>query len=337
MVDEVPGVSSPSGPGQPGTAGVSSPASSAPLALSTPGGRWLIVAAALGSGVAFLDGSVVNVALPAIGRELGGGFSVLQLQQSLGYTATAAGLSFLPFTVIMLLLSSRVGAVAQRIGPRWPMTIGPLVAGGGLALLVRAVPGASYLSGVLPGIAVFGLGMALTVAPLTSAVMASVDEQHVGTASGVNNAVSRIASLLAVAVLPLAVGLDNTGTGPPRTRIRSRDAHLRRAVRPRRHHRPSHHQAANTSSAPHPARPHPAMPAGLHPHTTTHQPTPSALTPSKIVHPAPDGNPQTAQTSTSPKHTDALANCRGDPGIANRIPMILSPSRRYVQRSAHFL
>jgi EmrB/QacA subfamily drug resistance transporter len=138
----------------------------------------------------------------------------LQLQQSMGYTALAAGLAFLPFTVIMLLLSSRIGALAQRVGPRWPMTIGPLVAGAGLALLVRAVPGASYLSGVLPGIAVFGLGMAITVAPLTSAVLASVGEEHVGAASGANNAISRIASLLAVAVLPLAVGLDKSGTGP---------------------------------------------------------------------------------------------------------------------------
>jgi hypothetical protein len=138
----------------------------------------------------------------------------LQLQQSMGYTALAAGLAFLPFTVIMLLLSSRIGALAQRVGPRWPMTIGPLVAGAGLALLVRAVPGASYLSGVLPGIAVFGLGMAITVAPLTSAVLASVEEEHVGAASGANNAISRIASLLAVAVLPLAVGLGNSGTGP---------------------------------------------------------------------------------------------------------------------------
>jgi hypothetical protein len=77
-VDEVLAVSSSSRPGQPGTSGVSSPASPVPLALSTSGGRWLIVAAALGSGVAFLDGSVINVALPAIGRELGGGFSVLQ-------------------------------------------------------------------------------------------------------------------------------------------------------------------------------------------------------------------------------------------------------------------
>jgi hypothetical protein len=103
-----------------------------------------------------------NLVTLAVYTGLGGALFLLalQLQQSLGFTATAAGLSFLPFTVIMLLLSSRIGALAQCIGPRWPMTIGPLVAGGGLALLVRAVPGASYLSGVLPGIAVFGLGMA---------------------------------------------------------------------------------------------------------------------------------------------------------------------------------
>ena len=153
-----------------------------------------------------------NLVTLAVYTALGGALFLLslQLQQSLGYTARAAGLAFLPFTVIMLLLSSRMGALAQRVGPRWLMTIGPLVAGAGLALLVRAEPGASYLSGVLPGIAVFGLGMTLTVAPLTSAVLASVEEQHVGAASGVNNAVSRIASLLAVAVLPLAAGIDNS-------------------------------------------------------------------------------------------------------------------------------
>jgi EmrB/QacA subfamily drug resistance transporter len=156
-----------------------------------------------------------NLVTVAVYTGLGGALFLLslQLQQSMGYTATAAGLAFLPFTVIMLLLSSRIGALAQQVGARWPMTIGPLVAGAGLALLIRAVPGISYLSGVLPGIVVFGLGMALTVAPLTSTVLASVEEEHVGAASGVNNAVSRIASLLAVAVLPLAAGLDNSGTG----------------------------------------------------------------------------------------------------------------------------
>lgn len=94
------------------------------------------------------------------------------------------------------------------------MTVGPILAGAGLVLLVRVVPGASYLLGVLPGLIVFGLGMALTVAPLTSTVLASVTEEHVGAASGANNAISRVASLLAVAVLPLAVGLDGSGGGP---------------------------------------------------------------------------------------------------------------------------
>lgn len=157
-----------------------------------------------------------NLVTLAVYTALGGALFLLalQLQQTLGYSAQAAGLSFLPFTVIMLLLSSRIGALGQRIGPRWLMTIGPLVAGTGLALLARAVPGASYLGGVLPGIAVFGLGMAITVAPLTSTVLASVEEEHVGAASGANNAISRIASLLAVAVLPLAAGLDNSGTAP---------------------------------------------------------------------------------------------------------------------------
>ncbi|MBV9143122.1 MAG: MFS transporter [Pseudonocardiales bacterium] len=155
-----------------------------------------------------------NLVTLAVYTALGGTLFLLalQLQQSLGYSALAAGLAFLPFTMIMLLLSSRIGALAQRVGPRWPMTIGPLVAGAGHALLIRAVPGVSYLRGVLPGVAVLGLGMAITVAPLTSTVLASVQEKHVGAASGANNAVSRIASLLAVAVLPLAVGLNHSGT-----------------------------------------------------------------------------------------------------------------------------
>ncbi len=157
-----------------------------------------------------------NLVTLAVYTGLGGALFLLalQLQVSLGYSALAAGLSFLPFTVIMLLLSGRIGALAQRIGPRLPMTVGPIMAGVGLVLLVRVVPGASYALGVLPGLIVFGLGMALTVAPLTSTVLASVTEEHVGAASGANNAISRVASLLAVAVLPLAVGLDGTGGGP---------------------------------------------------------------------------------------------------------------------------
>lgn len=94
------------------------------------------------------------------------------------------------------------------------MTIGPFFAAAGFALLTRAVPGSTYLTGVLPGVITFGFGLAITVSPLTAAVLAAVDERYVGVASGANNALSRLATLLAVAVLPLAAGLDAAGTGP---------------------------------------------------------------------------------------------------------------------------
>ncbi|MEU6265003.1 MFS transporter [Saccharopolyspora shandongensis] len=139
----------------------------------------------------------------------------LQLQQSMGYTALAAGIATLPITIIMLLVSGRVGALAQRTGPRLPMSIGPVVCGVGLALLTWAVPGSTYVSGVLPGVLVFGVGLSITVAPLTSAVLASVSPDNAGVASGVNNAVSRLAGLLAVAVLPVIAGLSHTGAGEP--------------------------------------------------------------------------------------------------------------------------
>ena len=131
----------------------------------------------------------------------------LQLQTSLGYSALEAGAAMLPITVIMLLLSPRMGAVGERIGPRLPMTVGPLVAGGGLALMARVDPGVSYAGTVLPAVVVFGLGLSLTVAPLTSTVLASVPESEAGVASGTNNAVARIAGLLAVATLPVAAGI----------------------------------------------------------------------------------------------------------------------------------
>ncbi|MEQ7123521.1 MFS transporter [Actinopolymorpha sp. B11F2] len=138
----------------------------------------------------------------------------LQLQQSLGYTALAAGVATLPITVLMLLLSSRMGALAQRVGPRVPMTLGPIVAGAGLALMARIVPGSSYWTHALPAIVVFGLGLAITVAPLTSTVLASVSGERAGAASGVNNAVARTAGLLAVAVLPPVAGV-SAGTDSP--------------------------------------------------------------------------------------------------------------------------
>jgi EmrB/QacA subfamily drug resistance transporter len=157
-----------------------------------------------------------NLVTLAVYTALGGALFLLSLllQQSMGYSALAGGLAFVPFTAIMLLLSSRIGALTQKIGPRVLMTIGPLITATGLVLLVRAVPGAGYVTGVLPGIAVFGLGMAVTVAPLTATVLAAVPDDNVGAASGANNAISRVAGLLAVAVLPLAVGLDSAGTGP---------------------------------------------------------------------------------------------------------------------------
>lgn len=156
-----------------------------------------------------------NVTTLTVYAALGGALFLLalQLQLSMGYSALGAGLATLPTTVIMLLLSGRMGGLAARTGPRLPMTVGPLVAGAGLALLSLARPGATYLGGVFPGVVVFGFGLAITVAPLTSAVLAAVDEQHVGAASGANNAISRLAGLLAVAVLPLAAGLDTTSGG----------------------------------------------------------------------------------------------------------------------------
>jgi hypothetical protein len=95
------------------------------------------------------------------------------------------------------------------------MTAGPLVAGVGLLLLSRVAPGTSYPTGIFPAVVVFGLGLALTVAPLTAAVMAAVEERHLGVGSGVNNAVARVATLVAVALLPLAAGLSGIDPGEP--------------------------------------------------------------------------------------------------------------------------
>jgi EmrB/QacA subfamily drug resistance transporter len=132
---------------------------------------------------------------------------VLQLQVVAGFSALEAGVALLPTTVLMLLLSQRSGALAQRIGPRWQMTFGPATCAVGVLLLLRIGAHASYVADVLPGVAVFGLGLSVTVAPLTATVLATADVRHAGVASGVNNAVARAAGLLAVAGLPAAVGL----------------------------------------------------------------------------------------------------------------------------------
>ena len=134
-------------------------------------------------------------------------FLVLQLQTVGGYTALEAGLATLPITFCMLFLAARGGALAQQIGPRIPMTVGPMVMAAGTAWLLGVGPDVSWWRDVLPGLTVFGLGLALMVAPLTATVLAAAPDDNAGIASGINNAVARAGSLLAVAALPMAVGL----------------------------------------------------------------------------------------------------------------------------------
>ena len=140
---------------------------------------------------------------------------VLQLQVSAGFSPLAAGTAMLPITVIMLLLSARSGRLAQRIGPRWPMAVGLLLAAVAMLWLSRIGPGASYLVDVLPPVALFGLGLAGTVAPLTATVLDAADDRHAGIASGVNNAIARAAGLLAVALIPALAGISGTDYDNP--------------------------------------------------------------------------------------------------------------------------
>lgn len=132
-------------------------------------------------------------------------FLVLFLQQVGGFSPVAAGASMLPVTLIMFTLSKRFGALADRYGPRRFMGYGPLVAGAGLLLLLRVTTTPDYLTEVLPGILLFGLGLSMTVAPLTATVLGSAGVEHAGVASGVNNAVARVAGLVAIAIASAAV------------------------------------------------------------------------------------------------------------------------------------
>jgi Na+/melibiose symporter-like transporter len=134
-------------------------------------------------------------------------FLVIDLQTVVGYGALEAGLATLPLTVIMLLLAARGGELGARIGPRIPMTVGPIVMAVGVAWLSFVGADSAYWVDVVPGVCVFGLGLALMVAPLTATVLAAAPADRTGIASGVNNAVARAGSLLAVAALPVAVGL----------------------------------------------------------------------------------------------------------------------------------
>jgi EmrB/QacA subfamily drug resistance transporter len=123
------------------------------------------------------------------------------LIQGAGYSGTEAGATLLPFPIVLALTSRRMGGIAGRAGPRIPLTLGPIGVAGGFLLLLRLGPGSSYWSGVLPAILVIALGMSGAVAPLTTAVLASVDARHTGSASGLNSAVARIGGLVATALL----------------------------------------------------------------------------------------------------------------------------------------
>jgi EmrB/QacA subfamily drug resistance transporter len=132
---------------------------------------------------------------------------VLFLQQVVGYSALRAGLALLPVTLIMFFLSPRFGALAGRRGPRWFMGFGPLVAGTGFIIMARAPADLNYWTQLLPGIVIFGLGLSATVAPLTAAILGDVPSDEAGIASAVNNAVARVAGLVAVAAVGAIVAL----------------------------------------------------------------------------------------------------------------------------------
>lgn len=131
---------------------------------------------------------------------------VIFLQQTANWPATLAGLATIPVTIMMFFLSSRFGILSGKFGPRFFMAVGPIVAGIGVLLLLRVNVPADYWFGLLPGILVFGLGLSMTVAPLTSAILGSIKSSQAGIGSAVNNAVARIAGLLAVAVIGIFIG-----------------------------------------------------------------------------------------------------------------------------------
>ncbi|MDX6597045.1 MAG: hypothetical protein QOE87_932 [Gaiellales bacterium] len=132
-------------------------------------------------------------------------FLVLFLQQVAGYNALDAGFALMPSTLVMFALSKRMGRLADRLGPRLFMGFGPLVSAAGLALMLRIGPNLDYFTDLLPALLLFSVGLALTVAPLTATVLADADESNAGIASGINNAIARVAGLLAVAAIGAVV------------------------------------------------------------------------------------------------------------------------------------
>ncbi|NGM16186.1 MFS transporter [Verrucosispora sioxanthis] len=161
--------------------------------------------------------SVLNFFTVLVYAALGGFtfFIAVYLQNVIGFSALLTGLALLPMTLLLLVGSPLTGALSTRIGPRLPLTVGPVLAAVGLLMLRGIEPGASYWGQVLPGVAIFGVGLTLVVAPLTASVLAAVDDRFAGVASGFNNAASRVGGLLAVAALPLLVGLTGTGYEQP--------------------------------------------------------------------------------------------------------------------------
>lgn len=163
--------------------------------------------------------AAANLVTLAVYAALGGTFFlfVLHLQVVADYSPLAAGAASLPITLLMLILSPYAGALGERIGPRTPMTVGPLVAAVGLLLMLRIGPDATYVGDVLPGVVVFGLGLSTMVAPLTTAVLSAAPSTQAGIASGINNAIARSGQLLAVAALPALVGISGEAYSDPGT------------------------------------------------------------------------------------------------------------------------
>ncbi len=161
--------------------------------------------------------SAANAVTFVVYGALGGALFLLpvELQVVAHYTPLDSGLALLPVTVIMLLFSARSGQISARIGPRLQMSVGPVVVGAGVALLARATTPGSYWVQVFPAVVLFGFGLAVTVAPLTSTAMGAAPAEHSGVASAVNNTVARAAGLFAVAVLPLAAGLTGAAALSP--------------------------------------------------------------------------------------------------------------------------
>ncbi|MFP1625802.1 MFS transporter [Streptomyces sp. 5K101] len=153
--------------------------------------------------------TAVNLVTLCVYAAFGGFFFLvaLQLQVVAGYSALGTGAALLPTTVLMLLLSARAGELGERIGPRIPLAVGPLLCAAGTMLMLRVGENASYVADVLPALLVMGMGMVTLVAPLTATVLASVDTARAGIASGINNAAARAAGLIAVAALPLLAGM----------------------------------------------------------------------------------------------------------------------------------